>query len=212
MQRIKSAARTATTGKRMLSTADGMALMVVTAIVAAITTTATVSRIISFLTGPTTLTLPLATASQTVTGLPEGVEAHFTSIEATIPTLPSTEAALLVWAGTLSHTGVLAVLALLFLLGLRLRRENVFTTGSVWVIGVCGAVLAVSGTVGQILDQIARSRLAEVIGANKRIVGETIIFQGDLPLGPAVTGIALILVAGIFQFGNRLQKDTEGLI
>lgn len=212
MGQTNSNARTAPGGKRVLSKADGLALIIVTTIAAVITTIATASSIITFSTGPATLALPLATANQKPTGLSDGVEAHFTSIEAIIPTLPPTEAALLIWAGILSHLGVLAVLALLFLLGLRLRGENLFTTGSVWVIGICGAVLAVAGTIGQILDQIARSRLAEAIGANQRIPGEAIIFRGDLPLGPAVAGIVLILVAGVFQFGGRLQKDTEGLI
>lgn len=212
MRRTNSNARTAPAGKKVVSKADALALMIVTAIVAVITTIRTASRLIAFSTGPSTLTLPLATANQTPTGLSQGVEAHFTSIEATIPALPSAEAALLVWAGILSHISVLAVLALLFLLAVRLRGETLFTTGSVWVIGVCGVVLAVAGSIGQILDQIARTRLAEAIGANQRIPGEEIIFVGDLPLGPAVAGIVLILVAGVFQFGRRLQKDTEGLV
>jgi len=212
MQRTNSNARTAPGGKKVLSKTDALALMIVTAIVAVITTLTTASRLIAFSTGPATLALPLATAKQTPIGLSAGVEAHFTSIEATIPTLPSTEAALLVWAGILSHISVLAVLALLFLLAWRLRGETLFTTGSVWIIGACGAALAVAGTIGHLLDQIARSRLAEMIGANQRIPGEEIIFVGDLPLGPAVAGIVLILVAGVFQFGRRLQKDTEGLV
>lgn len=212
MRRTNNTARTASGGKRVLSKVDAVALMMVAAIAAVITTTITIVSIINLSVGPTTLTLPLATANQTPTGLSQGVEAHFTSIEATISTLPATEAALLVGAGILSHISVLAVLALLFLLGLRLRGDNLFTTGSVWVIGVCGAVLAVAGTIGHTLDQIACSRLAEMIGANQRVPGETIIFVGNLPLGPAVAGIVLILVAGVFQFGYRLQKDTEGLV
>jgi hypothetical protein len=212
MRQISNTARAASGGKRVLSTADAIALMILTAIAAIITTTITIVRIITFSTGPITLTLPLATANQIPTGLSHGVEAHFTSIEATISTLPAAESTLLVWAGILTHIGVLAVLALLFLLGLRLRGDNLFTPGSVWVIGICGAVLAVAGTIGQTLDTIARSRLAELIGANQRVPGETIIFMGDLPFGPAVAGIVLILVAGIFQFGHRLQRDTEGLV
>ncbi|MCW3005258.1 MAG: hypothetical protein JWQ20_4556 [Conexibacter sp.] len=33
------------------------------------------------------------------------------------------------WAGVLNHVGILAVLALLFLLAFRLRGENLFTAG-----------------------------------------------------------------------------------
>lgn len=116
------------------------------------------------------------------------------------------------WAGALNQIGILAVLSLLFLLAFRLRGENLFTADSVWIVGACGAVLAVAGTVGQVLDQAARSRLAEAIGANQRLADEGIIFVGHFNIGPVMAGIVLILVAGAFQFGRRLQKDTEGLI
>jgi hypothetical protein len=35
---------------------------------------------------------------------------------------------------------------------------------------------------------------------------------GCFNLGPLVAGIMLIMVAAVFQFGGRLQKDTEGLV
>jgi hypothetical protein len=34
----------------------------------------------------------------------------------------------------------------------------------------------------------------------------------DFNLTPVVAGAGLMLVAGVFQFGGRLQKDTEGLV
>jgi hypothetical protein len=34
----------------------------------------------------------------------------------------------------------------------------------------------------------------------------------DFNVGPLVLGIALLLVAGVFEFGRGLQKDTEGLV
>lgn len=136
--------------------------------------------------------------------------ARFTSMEATIPALPSDEAVLLAWGGVLNQVSFLAVMALLFLLAFRLRGENLFTPASAWIVGTCGAVLALAGTVGQALDAAARNRIADLIGANQP--SETLVFVSGFSIAPLLAGIVLVLVAGVFQFGRRLQRDTEGLI
>ena len=212
MKRTSRTFGTTSGSRRVVSKSDALALMIASAIAAVATTAATVSGTIAYFVGPVTLPLPLATAHQSPTGLFLGAEAHFTSVEATIPSLPPAEAALLAWAGVMSQIAILAVLTLLFLLALRLRGENLFTAGSVSIVGSCGAVLAIAGTVGQVIDQVARGRLAEAIGANKRTAEESIIFIGNFNFNPIVAGIVLVLVAGVFQFGRRLQKDTEGLV
>lgn len=195
-----------------MSTADAVALMVISAAAAVAMTVLTACGIVAYFTGPVTLTLPLSTTQHAPSGIQLGAQAHFTSVEATIPALPAGEAALLAWAGTLSHLSTLAVLALLFLLAFRLRGAKLFTPASAWIIGACGAVLAAAGSAGQVLDQVARNRLAEALGINMRTAGEGIGFSAHFNAAPAVAGFVLILVAGVFQFGGRLQKDTEGLV
>ena len=59
---------------------------------------------------------------------------------------------------------------------------------------------------------IARGRLAEMIGANARIPGESHSFPADFNIAPSMLGLVLMLVAGVFQYGWRLQHDTEGLV
>lgn len=198
--------------KKVVSRAEALWVMIAAAVAAIATTAAGVSNIMAYFAGPVTLTLPLATTHQAATGLRLGAEAHFASIEATIPALPLTEATLLAWAGVLNLVGILAVLALLFVLAFRLRGENLFTAGSVWIIGACGVVLALAGTLGQGLDSAGRHRVAQAIGANQGGAGESIIFSANFNVGPLMAGIVLILVAAVFQFGGRLQKDTEGLV
>lgn len=186
--------------------------MLASAVAAVATTVAAVSNIVAYFAGPVTLTVPLATTHQAATGLRLGAAGHFASIEATVPQLPNAEATLLAWAGVLNLVCILAVLALLFVLAFRLRGENLFTAGSVWIIGACGAVLAVAGTFGQVLDSAGRHRVAQAIGANQGGAGEGIIFSANFNVGPIMAGTVLILVAAVFQFGGRLQKDTEGLV
>jgi uncharacterized membrane protein len=159
-----------------------------------------------------TLVLPVATTHQTATGLSSGATGHFTAVEATVPVLPSGPAASLAWAHALNQVGVLAVLALVFLLAYRLQGRILFTARSAHLVGLAGVVLAVTGMVGQVLDAVARSRLAEMIGANDRTPGQSQVFSAEFNLAPFMLGVALLLIAGVFEYGRRLQKDTEGLV
>ncbi|MFE4837644.1 hypothetical protein ACFRAU_23545 [Arthrobacter sp. NPDC056691] len=202
----------ATGWKRIVSRADALFLMVASAAAGVLTTAMTVTGIVDSSAGKVTLTLPVATPRQMVSGLSLGASGQYTALDATIPVLPPGPAALLAWAGALNQLGILAVLALIFLLAYRLRSKILFTPGSAWLVGAGGAVLALAGTAGQVLDSIARSRLADLIGVNGRVAGEYYFFSLNFNAAPLVVGIALILVAGVFQFGGRLQKDTEGLV
>jgi len=212
MREAKGAAQTTRGSKRVVSRTEALWLMVASAVAALATTAAAAANIVAYFAGPVTLTLPLAATHHTATGLRLGATGHFASVEATVPALPSAEATLLSWAGVLNLIGILAVLALLFVLAFRLKGENLFTAGSVWIIGACGAVLAVAGTFGQVLDSAGRHRVAQAIGANQGGAGESIIFSANFNVGPILAGTVLILVAAVFQFGGRLQKDTEGLV
>jgi hypothetical protein len=198
--------------KKVVSRADAIFLMVASVGAALVTTALTVAATVGLFTGPVTLTLPVATTHQTATGLSLEATGHFTSVEATVPVLPPGPAASLAWAGALNQVGVLAILALVFLLAYRLQGRILFTARSAYLVGAAGVVLAVSGTVGQVLDGVGRSRLAEMIGANARTLGESQIFSAEINLVPFMLGIALLLIAGVFEYGRRLQKDTEGLV
>ncbi|MGX9899499.1 hypothetical protein ACW0JT_05665 [Arthrobacter sp. SA17] len=213
MKQILGAGRRGPDDKKVVSSAEAVLIVLASAAAAVATTVLAASEIVRLFTGPVTLTLPLATRHQSPTGLRLGAQAHFTSVEAVIPAVPSGEASLLAWAGALNQMGVLAVLGLIFLLALRLRSGNLFTAGSVWILGSCGFLLTLAGTFGQLLDSAARNRLAELIGANQRTADEAVpVFTSQFDTGPTMAGIVLILLAAVFQFGRRLQKDTEGLI
>ena len=36
--------------------------------------------------------------------------------------------------------------------------------------------------------------------------------MAEFNIAPLAIGLVLLLVAGVFQYGRRLQKDTEGLV
>jgi hypothetical protein len=198
--------------KEVVSRTDAIFVMIASAVAALVTTAVTVSGTVALFAGPVPLALPVSTPHQKASGLSLGATGHFTSVEATIPVLPSGPAASLAWAGALNQVGVLAVLVLVFLLAYRVQSRILFTARSAHLVGAAGLVIAVSGTVAQVLDGVARSRLAEMLGANARVQGESLIFSAEFNTGPVMLGVALLLVAGVFEYGRRLQKDTEGLV
>ena len=51
-----------------------------------------------------------------------------------------------------------------------------------------------------------------MVGANARTPGESYGFSADFNIAPLMLGMVLMLVAGVFQYGRRLQHDTEGLV
>jgi len=198
--------------KKVVSRVDAIFLMAVSSGAALLSTWLTVSGIVALFTGPVTLELPVATSHQTAPGLSLGASGHFTSVEATLPLLPAGPAESLAWAGVLNQVGLLAVLALVFFLAYRLQGRILFTARSAHIVGAAGVVLAVAGLAGQVLDGVGRTRLAEMIGANARAVGESQVFAAEINLAPFVVSIGLFLIAGVFEYGRRLQKDTEGLV
>ena len=205
--------RSAVTGpKKVVSRGDAIFLMVASAGAALVTTALTMASTVGLFTGPVTLVLPVATTHQSASGLSLEATGHFTSVEATVPVLPVGPAESLAWAGILNQVGVLAVLSLVFLLAYRLQGRILFTARSAHIVGAAGVLLAVAGMAGQVLDGVGRSRLAEMIGANARTPGESVVFSAEFNIAPAMVGIALLLIAGVFEYGRRLEKDTEGLV
>ncbi len=51
-----------------------------------------------------------------------------------------------------------------------------------------------------------------MIAANGRTPGESFAFSAEFDLWPLAVGLVLVLVAGVFQYGRRLQTDTDGLV
>ena len=110
-------------------------------VAALITTWLTVSSTVGLFTGQVTLDVPVAGSKQTAADLSLGAAGHFISMEATMPVLPAGPAVSLAWAGVLSQVGVLAFLALVFLLAYRLQGRTLFTARSAHIVGVAGVVL-----------------------------------------------------------------------
>ncbi|MCC9145201.1 MULTISPECIES: hypothetical protein [unclassified Arthrobacter] len=198
--------------KRIVSRTDATVFMIVAALAAVVSTAFSIFEIAGYFTGPVTLELPVSARDQSVDGLSAGVTGHYTTLMATVPALPSGPAALLACSSALRQAGVLAVQALIFLLAYRLRSAVLFTAVSVRIIGACGIVLLLVGTFSQGLYGIALPRVADLVVMERQAGDEMVLFEGTLSPWPLVLSLVLILVAGVFQYGRRIQQDTDGLV
>jgi hypothetical protein len=58
----------------------------------------------------------------------------------------------------------------------------------------------------------ALTRVADLVAGSGRDPGEWVILAAEFTTGPLMLGIVLVLIAAVFQYGRRLQNDTEGLV
>ncbi|MDR6687340.1 hypothetical protein J2Y41_002905 [Arthrobacter sp. 1088] len=199
-------------GVSVLSRVDSAVLIVVSVAVAIAASLSTVSTIINNGDGEVVLRLPLDPSTRESEALDLGAVARVSEVQATVPVLPEYEASLLGWSAAMNLVAVLCVVSLLVLLAYRLTSRVLFGPRTAVIVGSVGMLLAISGSAAQILDSTAKSRLAEQLGAMPARVGETLVYISGFDPAPLVAGGVLVLLGGVFQFGRRLQSDTEGLV
>ena len=202
---------------RVLSRVDSAVLIVVSVAVAIGASVSTVSEIMSNGAGEVVLRLPLDTSAQgSAAREPEalnlGAVGRYSQVEVSVPALPEYEASLLGWSAAMNLVAVLCVVSLMVLLAYRLTSRVLFAPHIAAIVGLAGAFLAISGSAAQVLDSTAKHRLAEQLGVIPGSAGETLVYIVEFNPTSLVAGAALVLLAGVFQFGRGLQRDTEGLV
>lgn len=113
---------------------------------------------------------------------------------------------------TISLT-VIAVLIALLLLCIRLLRDVPFTRSLTrWVAGA-GIALIAGGALAQLFGWLSRlamiATVAPTVSANDRRMPTSAV---DIDLVPLASGAVLCIVAMAFNAGQRLQRDTVGLV
>ena len=120
-----------------------------------------------------------------------------------------------VWLGLAAAAlvGVLtrvAIATLIALLSWRLLRGAVFARSLSFVAVIAGGALLIGGALTQGLGSLADAMAAaDLNGPGGRGFGP---LAGRLDFTTIVTGLILLLVGLAFEYGERLQRDTEGLV
>jgi hypothetical protein len=173
----------------------------------------TVGRVIGTLTDRVVTVAGIALAETAAPVFTEAsarvVTADYDSVTLAIEGLPTNIRALLVAAfvlGTLVTIGVCAAVAWLCL---RVFLGRPFVTSATWAIGLV-AILIIAGQLGSaLLTSIANAEIASYLGA----AGDQLpVFLAEVTLAPLGWGLALAVVAAAFEIGQRLQRETEGLV
>ena len=161
------------------------------------------------------LTLP-ATASlpASVLGNPDAVGqarvvgGQFTQGSASIADLGLAPRALhAAGSGILALTAVTVALALAYFCW-KLHKRQPFMAATTRAVTIAAAALLAGGFTGQALLGFSTWTAIDQLGLDQDLLPLSI----QINLLPVAAGIALAIVATAFQLGERMQRDTEGLV
>ncbi len=170
-----------------------------------------------------TLVGQLTTGEMTVTLLPyspvpdgffDGIaleSADFT--EATVVTsgLSSGVAGTLIAANAVGALTSLIVAIALAFMGWRLLKGDPFRRSVLWTSLTAAIALVIGPFIGLLLTTIGQTlALMEIAGPAAGEGG--LPFRGELELTPVLVGLGLAVVLGVFEFGQKLKADTDGLV
>ena len=125
------------------------------------------------------------------------------------PDLGAGGRAWMIGAVLIAALAAIIVAAALMRVAFAVRRGRVFTGGATRALTVIAATLTVAVFSWPIVDGMGRQHAVQSLG----IRFETLSMLDLLPLLPILlAAVAAAVLAGAFAQGERLQRDTEGLV
>ncbi|MCJ1709540.1 hypothetical protein [Microbacterium sp. VKM Ac-2923] len=113
----------------------------------------------------------------------------------------------LVASALLSSLLIVAVSLIVAWLSFRLLRERPFGRVATWGAGTVAILVFLCGLGGPVLDGMAAQRAVLQLG-----VEQLPTFLVEVDLAPVGWGLALAVVAAVFEIGQRMQRDADGLV
>ena len=156
--------------------------------------------------------LPLVDADATPIrdAAPDVVAAHYETVAITVDAAPPGVRGYLIAAailGTLVSIGICVVLAWLCL---RVFVGRPFVTSATWGIGIVAILVILGGLGSSLTSSIANAEAVSFLGLDSS--QGLMAFEVSLDLAPLGWGLALVVVAAAFEIGQRMQRDTTGLV
>lgn len=131
----------------------------------------------------------------------------------TIPAMPTGARWMLFLETALPALATVALCAGVWWLGVSLIRSRPFRTSLGWMFGLAACLMIAGALLGQFAGGVGRAMIVQDLANTDPQVEDvlwTLLVQFDL--APVGWAFALALVAGLFEIGRRLQRDTEGLV
>ena len=199
------------------SLADGIALGVIAtgAVSVAIgAIVAVVTAAIGIFSAAPTVSMPVHDVDLTALDDVSGVSAATVeSALVTVPAMPTGARWMLLLETALPALATVALCAGVWWLGVSFLRSRPFRASLGWMFGVAACLMIAGSLFGQLAGGIGRAMIVQDLATadpGAEDVLWTLLVQFDL--APVGWAFALALVAGLFEIGRRLQKDTEGLV
>jgi hypothetical protein len=136
-------------------------------------------------------------------------EAQYDSVTLTTVGLSLSPRLLLAIADGLAVLGPVVLCIAVAWLCVRLFIGRPFGTAATWGIGVAALAVMAGGLLSQAVRANAFSEIAYELDLASAGVPT---FEMSIDLAPLGWAFALAVVAGAFEIGQRLQRDTEGLV
>jgi hypothetical protein len=135
--------------------------------------------------------------------------AQFDSLTLTAAGIPGSARALLITSAILGALVTVGICAVVAWLCLRVFIGRPFVRSATWGIGVVAILVVAGGLGGALFSGIAH---AEVVDALDLGGAGLPVFSVTVELAPLGWAMALAVVAGAFEIGQRMQRDTTGLV
>lgn len=149
------------------------------------------------------------------------VDAGYETVWLAVSKLPL-ETRWLLYAETgLPALAMIAISAAVFWLSMMLLRGRPFVRSLTHMAGAAAVVVMIAGVGAQVFASAARASVVEFLNPQVITAGGNMTdpsYEGltgwalNLDLAPVGWALGLALVAAAFELGQRLQKDTEGLV
>lgn len=173
--------------------------------------TGAVGRSIEIFSSPVTMNMPVHDAPMSALADVVGVaSAEFTESSVSFETVGAGVRWLLLGETVLPALATIIVCMTLWWLGFSLIRQRAFRKSMVPVLATAAMGLIVAGMIAPLLGGIARAEVVRMLPESASAPFWTFLVQFDA--APIGWGIALALIAVAFEVGQRMQKDTEGLV
>lgn len=141
------------------------------------------------------------TATLAINGLPTGIRVLMVSQE------------------TVGSTLGIGLSVIVFVLGRRLLKKRPFARSATWSALAASVLVMATGMFSPLLQGIAHAEVVQFLGESVLAhrdsgIGEEglVLFGVLIDLSPIAWGLALGVVAATFEFGERLQRETDGLV
>ena len=145
--------------------------------------------------------------------------ASYESVSLVIDGLPTAIRVLLVGQETVGALLGIGLSVIVFILGTRLLKKRPFARSATWSTLAASVLVMATGMFVPLIQGIANAEVVRFLGEpvlashDSGIAGEGLMVFGVLvDFAPLAWGLALGVVGAAFEFGERLQRDSDGLV